>query len=1093
MKKLLAMVLALVMTLSLAVSANAAFKDADKVSADYSEAVAVLNGMGVFKGYEDGSFQPQGNITRAEVAAIVYRVYTADVKDAKASMYATYNKFSDMTGAGWAAGYIGYCANAALVKGYPNGTFQPSGKVTGYEVLAMILRAIGYDQNNEFTGADWALHVAQTAQQAGVLKNVKGVDLNAPATRELVAELLFRAIAKAPMVTYTAAFGYQTVSFSGSKNDSKLFKDNETLGHKNFDLTPNAINGTYGRPATKWTYNVGDTKTTVYDKPVATYTEKVAPCDVCKDLSEKKEATFVEQWIDGVKVVDSAKKAVSETYKATDTSKKIGAQGQLTEVYANGDDYTVVYINTYLAKVTKVIDEVKDKNDHVKVEASVNVDVYGTETDKNGDVTVKVLKGETFDTDGFKKNDMVLVTYDNGDIASMEAATGKVAKLTSVDKTAGKKENITDVQDILGVGYEKATVAVKATFNPLADGKTADAKIALGSAYTFYYDAYGNIIGVGDYTADANYVVVDAIYSEGTKGVYDVYANLIPADDATKTLEDVKISAIEDQYKNKDEDNVLPHSRLEENDDFYHNLMTYTVDEKGNYELYETGIRVAANNGTGASYLCSYDPDNTRNGNTIYVVDQSHTGRNDKIFMDKDTTILFQYSDSPNGTFKNYTLADLPAFVGYVEYVVGSDGIADVVYIIGAAQSDSYVFIPNVNAVTTSIDKETGNYVLTLNGALVLEDGKLVTPEKDLTVSANSKNMVIDRLDRGNDISGMKLTALTEAGLYKLWTVGDNSSYLAYADFGQVQSLGEYSGKTVVGYAGKSIDVDALGDAYTVWEGDFAGTHKYSDSTDYPYASKLTKQDKANDELSVGDYVFVQWDKDYKNIVAVYKAQFAVDVDFDAASKTLDKDAKITAPTMYYGQSLKDFTVAVSKWVKLDSVTNGTDTDDYSVVAPVDADKAPLANDVARTFTAKAADSETVKGNIVVSLADDSNTAIGKLDSVTLDREKVQTATGYTTLAQALENATTMNSAAVNPQYKLVVNTKAVSESNATPLYGNVKWASDKEAAADLKFDAPAAISGTEITLEGAGEGTYVVILLENYGDVAYYAYRIAD
>ena len=143
MKKLLAMVLALVMTLSLAVSANAAFKDADKVSADYSEAVAVLNGMGVFKGYEDGSFQPQGNITRAEVAAIVYRVYTADVKDAKASMYATYNKFSDMAGAGWAQGYIGYCANAALVKGYPNGTFQPSGKVTGYEVLAMILRAIG--------------------------------------------------------------------------------------------------------------------------------------------------------------------------------------------------------------------------------------------------------------------------------------------------------------------------------------------------------------------------------------------------------------------------------------------------------------------------------------------------------------------------------------------------------------------------------------------------------------------------------------------------------------------------------------------------------------------------------------------------------------------------------------------------------------------------------------------------------------------------------------------------------------------------------------------------------------------------------------
>ena len=167
MKKLLAMVLALVMTLSLAVSANAAFKDDKDVSADYAEAVAVLNGMDVFKGYEDGSFKPQGNITRAEVATIIYRIYTGDVaKNDKSGLYATYNKFSDMTGAGWAAGYIGYCANAELVKGYPDGTFKPSGNVTGYEVLAMILRAVGYDKNGEFSGADWALNVAKYRRAA---------------------------------------------------------------------------------------------------------------------------------------------------------------------------------------------------------------------------------------------------------------------------------------------------------------------------------------------------------------------------------------------------------------------------------------------------------------------------------------------------------------------------------------------------------------------------------------------------------------------------------------------------------------------------------------------------------------------------------------------------------------------------------------------------------------------------------------------------------------------------------------------------------------------------------------------------------------
>ena len=273
MKKLLAMVLALVMTLSLAVSANA-FTDDKSISDDYAEAVAVLNGMGVFKGYEDNSFKPQGDITRAEVSAIVYRVYTQDVKDAKASMYATYNKFSDMAGAGWAQGYIGYCANAELVKGYPDGTFKPSGKVTGYEVLAMILRAVGYDKNGEFSGADWALHVAQTAQQAGVLKNVKGIDLNAPASRELVAELLFQGIQKA-QVTYTPAFGYVADKVIGAATS--------TIGVKNFKLDSKDTAGKWGRPGTLWTYNVGDKKTTVIDKPDVSYTKAVAECDVAHD------------------------------------------------------------------------------------------------------------------------------------------------------------------------------------------------------------------------------------------------------------------------------------------------------------------------------------------------------------------------------------------------------------------------------------------------------------------------------------------------------------------------------------------------------------------------------------------------------------------------------------------------------------------------------------------------------------------------------------------------------------------------------------------------------------------------------------------
>ena len=566
MKKLLAMVLALVMTLSLAVSANAAFKDADKVSADYSEAVAVLNGMGVFKGYEDGSFQPQGNITRAEVAAIVYRVYTADVKDAKASMYATYNKFSDMAGAGWAQGYIGYCANAALVKGYPNGTFQPSGKVTGYEVLAMILRAIGYDQNNEFTGADWALHVAQTAQQAGVLKNVKGVDLNAPASRELVAELLFRAIADAPMVTYTAAFGYQSVSFNGKNDSNKTFSENDTLGYKSFKLKPDDKTADeFGRPTVTWTYNVGDKETVIAVEPLATYTEAAKNCDIYADSGLKKDTKLD---------VYTNSKTSDGTYTVADNKddSKQADQGRLTLVY----DKRLVNIDTYLAEVTKFVAEKTDSKGHTtSAYAIVDKDVHGYK----GKLDTK------FETkDEFKADDMVLVTIANGEIQSMVKAESKNAVLTDV---SGNSKSISDIQKVKGLDKADATVNCTATFAP----KT----MTLGKTYNFYFDTYGNVIGVDELAS--NYAVLDTLYMEHSKGVDTAYGDLYFFDADSKT--DATINEVEG-------DDVADFEvSASKNKDYYYTVYAYSIDKDGAYTLDDSKFETAgsASYNSGDKYL----------------------------------------------------------------------------------------------------------------------------------------------------------------------------------------------------------------------------------------------------------------------------------------------------------------------------------------------------------------------------------------------------------------------------------------------------------------------------------------------------------
>ena len=401
MKKLLAMVLALVMTLSLAVSANAAFKDVKDIDETYAESAAVLNGLGVFKGYEekDGtfSFQPKNAITRAEVAAIVYRIYTGDVKDAYVKNYETYNKFGDMAGAGWAKGYIGYCANAALVKGYPNGTFVPSGKVTGYEVLAMILRAVGYDQKNEFTGADWALHVAEIAEQNKILKNVKGVDLNAPATREVVAELLFRTVAYVPMVTYTAAFGYQNVSLN-EKADNKLFAKNETLGTKNFELGSYKGYITYNAKkeamilTEKGEKAADDVVITVADQDVfdagryghVWTSDKKAITDVFYDdtlLATKYEGWNV-NWTNKDKSDFIAKEGDMNYFlngkevKADDIKAALAVKGSekaLYDIDGDGDIDTVIVINPIVDSLVSDL-MIKDKN--VKIPGQYHTEIY---------------------------------------------------------------------------------------------------------------------------------------------------------------------------------------------------------------------------------------------------------------------------------------------------------------------------------------------------------------------------------------------------------------------------------------------------------------------------------------------------------------------------------------------------------------------------------------------------------------------------------------------------------------------------------------------------------------------------------------------
>ena len=576
MKKLLALVLALVMTLSLAVvGSNAAFKDADKVNETYSEAVNVLSGMKVFQGYTDGSFQPKGAITRAEVAAIVYRLYTGDVADKQASLYATYNKFSDMDGAAWAKGYIGYCANAGLIKGYDDKTFGPADKVTGYQALAMILRAVGYDKNDEFTGAQWQLRVASTAQQAGVLVNVKGVDLNAPASRELVAELLFRTAATVPMVKYTPAFGYVANSVVGAQ---------KTLGEQNFDLklstTVNA--DVWGRPANVWTYNTGDKKTTVVAKPVVSYTVKVDECDIAKDLGISTSKAIEGAYIDGYSYAKNLTSAdvTSNRYATINplaTTSYVGAQGRLTEVYDMGAaGYRIVEINTYLAQITKVTPAYTDRNSHVTVD-TVDLKAYTTST------TTKPVSFAKVEATGFTVGQYVLVT-----ISNVGTATAAVESVAAAEVVAGGK--LTGWTN--EVGTTAATTVVAGTTYKDANKFFLNHRAA--GNWMVATDSYGNAIGLVE--SASNYLAVARIEWKANATSFGGYAlaDVVLANGEVKN--DVTIASVNGNAANatgavgSTYTQGVPTSGSvsiywTNNSAYYNHIMAYSVNADGSYNL----------------------------------------------------------------------------------------------------------------------------------------------------------------------------------------------------------------------------------------------------------------------------------------------------------------------------------------------------------------------------------------------------------------------------------------------------------------------------------------------------------------------------
>ena len=220
LKKVLALVLAFACAFTM--FASAAFTDSADIKVD-TEVVDTLVSLGVVNGYDDGSFKPNGTVTRAEMAKMIYVLRTGN-SDASA-----YNddktSFTDI-GSHWARGYIKYCQSLGIIAGKSNTKFVPNDKVTAQEAAKMLLVTLGYDPAKAgLTGASWASKTNALADENGLLDDVN-TSFTSACPRQYAAQLIYNAIF-APTVVWRDD-AYTNVTLLGT--------DNKTVGEKYMGL-----------------------------------------------------------------------------------------------------------------------------------------------------------------------------------------------------------------------------------------------------------------------------------------------------------------------------------------------------------------------------------------------------------------------------------------------------------------------------------------------------------------------------------------------------------------------------------------------------------------------------------------------------------------------------------------------------------------------------------------------------------------------------------------------------------------------------------------------------------------------------------------
>ena len=627
MKKFLSLVLALVMTMSL-VTVSAGAKDfADASDIDYDAAVDVISELGVVDGYSDNSFRPDNLLTRGAAAKIICNLILGPTT--ANALSASTAPFKDVPTTNTFAGYITYCAQQGIISGYGDGTFRPTGTLSGNAFMKMLLGALGYDSSIEhYTGANWQVNVVKQASGIGLLDGNSSFIGSNPVTRGEAALYAYNML-QTTMVEYdstgTIVVGDIQINTSSSRKEVENNVDrNNTIeddGKMQFaeryfsdlEKIPGAKD-VYGRPSITWELD-NEEIGTYAEEADEVYTEAVEVGDIYSDLSldETVDTRDIDYYVDGVDT-----NAEYDIVRRGDD--KYGAQGVTTEVYYDKDTgvVTISEINTFLGIVTDD-DYTQDGDD------GILVTVYGDASD------TYFVKNS-----GYEQDTVLLVQVADDEIQEVlgepETVEGSLSRIGSKDGT---------VKDVT---VDSTKYPIAAQYDPTTDDDVIDG-VALGDlevnediTYTLYLDQYGNVIAaavlddnsVSDlvyvYTADigtvmdgrrvkygvlATVVRMDGTYEELVIGEAKALANLTAAEsdsDLTAIEGNISLDTFGELSYDEDDD-IYSLTTIDKAVAATNNLSgDYTDENVGAVEFEADDARVSLNGKT--HYL---------DGNTVYI------------------------------------------------------------------------------------------------------------------------------------------------------------------------------------------------------------------------------------------------------------------------------------------------------------------------------------------------------------------------------------------------------------------------------------------------------------------------------------------